>query len=498
MEAAVKQSHLLFPLLAVVLVVALAAVRPTGVDQSVLMTWAERFIDGERPFIDFIEINPIGSLLLYVPSVLLGRWTGMGSEAATVVVMLTLIAVSLALCARIAKIAGVLTDHQRPTLLASAIVILGAMPAAAFAQREHVGIVALIPLLFVVSSEAQGPSRLPTWLRLAAGALAGLSLVAKPHLALLVLGALAFSALRQRRLRHTWGAQWIAATLVVSAYLSYSWIAHPAFYTAALPRIADVYLGWRLGFDRMLFNPLVPIIGLCVVVLMRTHENRPLAPATWLLALTALLASAIFFIQGRGWPYHALPALTAAALALAFEVTRTAPRASTQSRMTAAIPVAALILVSFAWCFKDHDRDVAEIARRITALHPRPSLVAIAEDISVGHPLVRQVAGHWAQRVTHLWTAGGVIRQLTSETPPSSERRARLLAHMEAELSELAVAIDDGRPDLVLAQVGKPEKGEFDWLAWARSDPRLARSLEHYATVGRIGDIEILKRQSGE
>ena len=54
----------------------------------------------------------------------------------------------------------------------------------------------------------------------------------------------------------------------------------------------------------------------------------------------------------------------------------------------------------------------------------------------------------------------------------------------------LSEDISRNRPDVILAE---REPG-YDWLAWARSDPLLARDLGAYRLDQRIGDIFVLRR----
>ena len=70
----------------------------------------------------------------------------------------------------------------------------------------------------------------------------------------------------------------------------------------------------------------------------------------------------------------------------------------------------------------------------------------------------------------------------------------RLDAYLNAEIDDLAHSIEHGRPDIIVAQVGWPEKNELDWLAWARAQPALAAALGNYKSVARIDDVEILAR----
>lgn len=490
----VQRSTWLLPAVAALAVLTVRLLSAPGVDVSALLTWAERLVDGGKPFVDFVEVNPPGSIMLYVPGVALGRVLGISPEIATNGLVLGLIALSLHLCRSFLNTARTLAHNDRPALLAAAIVILGAMPAVAFAQREHIGIIAVLPFLCVCVAEIAN-NRPAFWLRGIAGLLAGLSMVAKPHFALLLAAVMIHLVLATRNVRHVVHVQWIAAGAVVAAYLAFTYTAYPEFYSTALPRISDVYLGWRVSLARLIFNPVLMVAAIVVALEVRLHAERPLLPVTHLALTAGGVAIALFYLQGRAWPYHALPAITLIALGLAVEATRRGPALSRKTYRSLLAIAVAVPALTFAWCYKDADRDNDKVAAFVTAVHPRPRMLTIAEDISIGHPLVRRVDGIWTHRVTHLWSAFGFYQQLAMSPPPSGERLARLQGHLEAEIRELARSIEREAPDIIVAQTGFPGVKSLDWLAWAREQPLLAHQLENYVSAGRVEDVEVLKRR---
>src|SRR5579864_58849 len=62
-------------------------------DSSDLIAFAERLFDGATPYVDFREVNPPASLLLYLPDIIIGRWLGLTPET---VLTLELFAASFA------------------------------------------------------------------------------------------------------------------------------------------------------------------------------------------------------------------------------------------------------------------------------------------------------------------------------------------------------------------------------------------------------------------
>lgn len=489
--AMLERSPWLAPLLACLAVVATRANIPTGVDVSALITWAERLVDGARPFVDFLEVNPPGSILLYVPGVMLGRALGLSPEASSELIACMLIALSLGLCWRILAPSRLLEAHDKSALLAASIAILGVMPATTFGQREHIGIIALLPILALAAAEA-GKARTRASLRIIAGLLAGISMIAKPHFGLILAATSIYVMVARHAIRPALGLQWLAAGATFGAYIALTYAAYPEFYETALPKIADVYLGWRVSIPRMIINPVAPVVAMALIIVRRQHAASALSRATIVLTTAGIAATAIFYLQGRAWPYHALPAIVLFGLTLAFEATSTRPGLPDRRSLWAmALAVPAL---TFAWSYRDHDRDLTRIAAAVSEASPRPRMLAIAEDISVGHPLVRRVDGTWVHRVTHLWSAFGFYQQVGGTPPISDTKLARLVGHLNAEIDDLAHSIEQGRPDIIVAQVGWPGKNELDWLAWAHAQPALAAALGNYESVARIDDVEILAR----
>ena len=494
--ATISRSPWLLPLIACLAVVATRAYLPTCVDVSALITWAERLLDGARPYVDFVEVNPPGSILLYTPGVALARAVGLRPEVTVEIVQILLMGLSLTLCRLILTRGRLLDGHDQPLLLAAAIFILGVMPTDTFAQREHVGIVAILPVLCIALVEIAG-GKATVAMKLAAGVLAGLSLIAKPHFGLLLAATwMSLIVARWRmtpaqRLRGMLGLQWIVAGATFAAYIALTWIAYPAFYSDALPKIAIAYLGWYNEPERILRTPVLPVAAISFIILNRQYRSDGLSAPTLLLSGLALVGVAIFFLQGRAWPYQALPALTLVCLAFAWETTR-AHVSWRKSRDLLAVAIA-LPVIAFVWNLDRQERRLDKIVAAVTQAHPAPTMLAIAEDISVGQPLVRRVNGTWAHSVTHLWVAYGAISQLRKATA-SANRRARLTVYLEEEIADLARSIGQGKPDIILGQIGWSERQEMDWLEWARAQPALATALSDYRSIARIDDVEILAR----
>jgi hypothetical protein len=92
------------PLLTVV--AAAAALRAIGhldTDVSWLITLGEKTLLGRCPYIDFLEVNPPASILLYLPAVAAARVAHVPAELAVNLCVFLIWAASFALCASIIR-----------------------------------------------------------------------------------------------------------------------------------------------------------------------------------------------------------------------------------------------------------------------------------------------------------------------------------------------------------------------------------------------------------
>jgi len=251
-EAAAWPTWLL-PAAACLVAVGVHLAAPDNVDVSGLLTWAEKFLDGARPYVDFIEVNPPGSFLLYVPAVVVGRAMGISAEHATRLLLFAAMASSLVLV-RVALPRAVPPGWPRSALLAFALVVVVALPARTFAQREHIGTIAMLPFLAVAAARLSGAA--PGWpLRLAAGVGAGFALVAKPHFAMALLSLMLVIVWRTRSARQILGLEWLAAAGVAFAYLASAYAFFPEFFSTVAPALAEFYVRDRVGMTILLIGP---------------------------------------------------------------------------------------------------------------------------------------------------------------------------------------------------------------------------------------------------
>src|ERR1043165_803666 len=181
-------------LLVIVAVLALAVLTRHEVVANMDVSWgitmAEKVLAGERPYVDFIEVNPPSYIYVHLPAVVVARLIGLAPE--TVMDGLVFIAIvgSLWAAGRVLRRAALLERFDTGKLLVMSMAILAIVPAQIFAEREHIALVLGLPMLCVVLARATGatPSRGEI---VTAGLGAGAMMLLKPHLALGLAAAVA-------------------------------------------------------------------------------------------------------------------------------------------------------------------------------------------------------------------------------------------------------------------------------------------------------------------
>jgi hypothetical protein len=276
-----------------------------------------------------------------------------------------------------------------------------------------------------------------------------------------------------------------------------------AFITDAMPLVTDVYLPVRAPLVTLLVGtPTVLWAGAILVVLgLRRGTGRH---PVFLVLLTASVGfAASYVIQGKGWPYHSYPMLALAliALDLAGAFRRRAAEQTGErdgfKGICATVALGFIAVWSFAWLNVAIDaRAAAEAVRRIAP--PHPSIIAITDDLAIGHPLVRAVGGRWISPAPSLWITHNIaILRFDGGLDAATEQR--LSTYEQAERQRLIGEIRDGKPDIILVDTRANrmfvDNHAVSWSGWLSADPDLSALVAaNYREVDNADNVAILKR----
>lgn len=447
------------------------------------LTLADKWLDGARLYVDVIEINPPASVFLYVVPAALARWLHVDAAAVVDGCVFLAIAGSIWLTQRILRDAKVMDGAPAWTLLTLTAIALGILPAQSFGEREHIALITLLPLLAVnwVRASRAAPS---FWMVSVAGAGAGVTAIIKPYFALAILCSGLMAARSARSWRVLFAPENLIAAVALAIYAGIVWFEFSAFIDM-LPLLATVYFAAKLPLVAFLLNGSFVLMVLLLYLLWRTAGRELSATPTSILLAAAAGFAIAFAVQRKGWPYHGYPMLALAWVALGHHLLTSRPQ------RPAGLAVAAVVSgIMFFWFNASVDRTA--LAASIRAMMGKPTILALSDDLSIGHPATRQAGGTWVGRVPTLWITDYVNYRLGHETLDAAAVAA-LKAYAARDRDMLMEDIVRNKPDLILAQVA-PEGS--NWLQWARSDPGLAKVLEPYRPARTVGDVLILYRAS--
>jgi hypothetical protein len=464
--------------------IVIRAVSPEGADVSWLLTVGERMLDGQRLYVDIWETNPPLSPLIYLPGVAAARALGVSPELMTGIFAGLAVTISGLLTLAILRAGNLLQAGS--TFILAFVFALAFLPLDAFGQREHVAILAVLPIVAVSAVRAEARP-LALVLALAAGFGGGFAMGIKPYFALAILFPYAFAALRRRSLRPIFGPETFLAGALVLAYGAAVAVWYPEFYETMLPVLADTY---RHGRQPLLFLLSLPqftcYLLLAATAVMTLRPRRwPSLPTALLLASTAFPLA--YLDQGQGWAYHLLPGFALALLAAwtALEIPFGEKREQSVLVPAFALVGAILAAVTLAPRPAETRALVAEIAAMGI---PAPTVLGIGPDIAVGHPLSRMLGGRWAGTAPSQWMSKSALQR--ASTDPENEALAkRLQKYLDHDRALLVGDIARHQPDILIF-----DRRAMDWLAWARRDAALAEAIRSYEPVATVAGLEVWRR----
>jgi len=457
-------------------------------DVSWLLTLGERVLDGQRPYVDFIEFNSPAALYLYVPGIAVARLLGLSPEFVTDALVFAVLGASLWISARIVARTGLLAPIEGGWVLICATVILTVLPAQTFGEREHIAVAMFLPMLSVLQARAH--ARMPDLPALvAAGLGAGLTVVVKPHLALGFAAALAVTAYAARSWAALIAFEVRIAAAVIALYAAVVVFAFPHFLADTMPLARDLYVPIRMSFSDLMFgSPAIPIWILTLVALAVLRRRQAMDDRYAILLAGSAGFAAAFLIQGKGWPYHSYPMLTLGLLALAVAIAERRRDGTSRAELGGWVLLSGAIWFgTFAWMNLATTLD--SLVAPIRQIKAHPTMLAITHDIAIGHPLVREVEGTWVGPVPCLWITAGAKWRLTRQES-TAEERARLERYIAFDRGLLIDALRRRKPDVILIQ-----KEPSDWVAWARADREIADLLRSYSEAVTTNEILVLKRR---
>lgn len=460
---------------------------PFNVDVSWWLIVGERMFDGQHLYTDILETNPPMAGSVYFLGVALARMIGLRPEVTTDALVFGLIAGSLALTWRMLRDADLPGRSAAGPLAVWAIVLLGILPMYDFGQREHLALLLMLPSL-AVSIRRASCARVSIGAIAIAGISAALTMGFKPYFALGVGAGILAATLHARRWQVLVAPEnWIAAGLV-SLYGLAVYMYFPAYFTLIYPLVRDVYLLLTAPWIALFVSAATAWWMTTVLTVLVLQRQRKVDATIGVLLAASCGYAIAFFVQRKGWGYHAYPMVALALMALGCAIAlidRSWPRAR-QLGVAASVVAVAILANSLVWF--NASVDTRKLQDAVLRLGPHPRILMLGAAATIAHPLVREVGGTWVSRQEALLIRE-IVRRARRDQTFDAGMAARLDRYVATERDGL---IEDFRklpPDVILV-----DNRDSDWTAWAQADPELAALLKPYARVQTVDGIDILQK----
>jgi hypothetical protein len=459
---------------------------PANNDVSWLLTAGDQILAGRKLYSEVIETNPPIAVFTYIPATLIAHLIGVAAETVVDALVFVAIAGSLACSVRILQASAF--GRKLPTaLLVLAFVILAVVPLQEFGQREHIALIAFVPMMAALMIRAERETPRP-WAIVVAGLGAAIMLAFKPHFALGFFGASALIAVRQRNWRLLVSPENLIAGFVFVAYVAGIALVFPNFFAVIGPLAKDVYIPVGQPFTTLVSESGVScwLAAVLITFLLRRHAPRAASVAA-LLAVSFGYA-AVFFLQRKGWPYHAYPMIAVALFACGVAMVSSPLVIKRQLPTKIAATAALVILIASATIWFRDSSNPSGLVPRLAKFGPDQAVLVVSGEAGIGHPVVREIHGRWVSRENSLWVTN-FVRYMKQHGMVSADNAPALDRYVARERTWLIEDIKREPPTIVLI-----DNHTGQWGAWLRADAELSALLASYKKVDTFDNVDILTR----
>jgi hypothetical protein len=288
-------------------------------DCAYVLQCSQLLILGRLPYVGFIDVNPPLIFYLNTLPVLLSRWTGLPLPLAFSAVVLLLLAASTAALWYLFRLKELnLRPASRFTLLLGWILCsLFVYATGDFGQRDYMVIIAVFPFVLVRVIRYYGDNvRLAP--ALAIGLAAGIALCLKPNFFFIMLVPEAIALVHTKRLRLAVSPEILIAVAFSIIYLAHFFVLPPLvraeLFGRWIPFFVRYYGMINVNLFEHVFAQPVVIVGcvtaaaiaaLAIVIVQRRGMS-----SLRIEMLSGVVAGSFlsYWIQQKGYSYHALPA----------------------------------------------------------------------------------------------------------------------------------------------------------------------------------------------
>lgn len=419
--------------------IVLSLLAPIGHDQFWFLLLGGRVLHGSRVYgPEIFDSNPPLVLWLSaVPSAIAGITHLPLTTVFKFCVMLAEV-LSAWLCVHLVNkltLAGQLprvTPAAKLWLAFAFVAIFAVAPARDFGQRDHVLGFLILPYLLLAALPSEGLPKAST--RIAIGILAAMSVCLKPHHALILVAIELTLVLARRSLRTLFRPELLTAAASGLLFLAALRTFAPEYIHTAVPIVRATY--WAIGnlSPALLFSNAIELHVLAVLALILFVRSRSNPLVLRILLTASFAATAAYYLQGTGWYYQQLPAISLFGCTLALLLWKDfADRTFSLPRWlfpaTAAVGALAVFLtlhfsrypITPARSFPLDSPDPAVFRN----LPPGISVAILTMEVEEAMMPIAKFHLTWASRMNNLWLLPAILRNQDQIIAPNDASARR-------------------------------------------------------------------------
>lgn len=456
-----------------------------------------RLLDGATLYRDIVEVNPPLALWLCAGIVAVARWAGVDAAVLFQTTIFLLTVMSFALTARFLAAATDVTAATRHLLLIFIAALLLFVPAGDFGQRDHVGVLLVMPWVFLRWNRLLD-HRVPWIIAVFVGASAALGMWLKPHFFVVLIAVEVTMLFAGRDLRTILRVETMTIVVFGVIYIlavRFIWSSMLLAKVALLGSRAYIPL-YGVPVEEVAVQLILPI-ALAVTAVANARLLTEKLNLLHILVFVAGVALVCAYALQAGFRYQVIPALCFMALAASFGLARVVAgevRFDNQRQRLAPAAAAFAILAVFAGAWPQSPAYSGQLFEEaIAAEAPNGRTIFIASNAKADpFPLVNENGFIWASRFSSLWLSPYVATKLDEEGGPGDD-----IARFE--LDATVTDLIDFQPDIVFVDEA-PERPYYrgaplDYLSFWGNDGRFFGFWKNYERRGTAGDFAVYVRK---
>ena len=451
------------------LVTALRLVDTVDSDVAWQLWIAGRIHAGAHLYRDIIEVNPPLWFWMAVPVERIAAILHLPIVAVLIVGIGLLVMLSLAAANRLLDD---IPAGQRTFVLGFAALALAAMPWMHTGQREQIVLISTLPYAALIA--ARNDRRCPpTLLAVAVGIGAGLGFALKHYFLVVPVLLELWLFTRDRKSWRAFRAETVAVTSLGVIYAAAIILFAPDWLTNIVPLLRLAYGATGAPAFRYLFGPFA-LLGLAILGICATQQRR-LRSASFAAALSVAAAgfAVAYFIQAKGWAYHAIPMLGCGTIALAYLLSEAKGLPLLVRLLGPALLALPLFLAA------DDEMHPAlpspDLLGAISGLKKGDSVGFLTTETAIPWSVTLQRGYRYPSRYMGYWMMNAIIR---NERLANPDPRLTFLGRQI-----ITQTIEDFRclpPKRIIVWRPRPRQQAFDILPFFQRDPEFVKLLSHY------------------